>query len=202
MTSQHKIAICLQNRPLIPYTNSGDMPLYYQWQNSLLLVLIDGVGHGVSAHLAAVQAKAFLDANHQHFSIEELLSNLHTALEGSVGAAIGMAYIDLQEHSVSFASIGNIRCALFGATRHLFYFTDGVVGQRFRTPSVQEHLLNSQDKLVLYSDGIYERFYDEVVDNSRILTCDEFADLIIRDFGKDQDDASCLVYKYENLGAN
>ena len=73
---------------------------------------------------------------------------------------------------------------------------DGVIGQHYRTPIVQEATLHGGDKFVLASDGIRERALTNLGNPECSLPPGELADYLSRHHGKAYDDVSCLIYEH------
>ena len=54
------LRICIKNRPFPGESCSGDFPFYFQNENSLLLGIADGLGHGDKAHDATLKINSYL----------------------------------------------------------------------------------------------------------------------------------------------
>ena len=91
---------------------SGDTFLFLEDQDSTLVVLIDGLGSGQAAHLAATRAKECI-VNHPALSLTELLKLCHQALHGTRGAVMMLMRVNRLEAKVSFAGVGNIGVRVF-----------------------------------------------------------------------------------------
>ena len=108
-------------------------------------------------------------------------------LELGFGMLIALAF-------VSRAPLGLFFFRLMGSTEHRMEWTEGTLGARYRTPVPSEGKLGGAT-LLLYSDGISDRF--EPGDYPGI-TMDEpsvAARNVVERFGKDYDDASCIVLR-------
>ena len=125
-----------------------------------------------------------------------MFENLNRELKGSVGAAVGMACIELGTGKFDYAGVGNTCCYIFGDAKSQFVSTDGVVGQHMRTPLLQSQMLDRGDKVILTTDGIQERFYNESSPHDAEGKPDVVADRIVGEYGKVHDDASCLVFEF------
>ena len=84
----------------------------------------------------------------------------------------------------------------FGATETRLVSQDGVVGQNMRTPRPQTLDIEPGDLIVLYTDGIQDRFTsDDYPGVSRHPPKEAVANIVGR-FGKDYDDAGCIAVRW------
>ena len=123
------------------------------------------------------------------------INTIDEALKGSDGAAAAVAITNGQDRSVDAASVGNIRIRVLGPSGQRIPWTEGTLGQQFRRPIVQ-HCLLGDDTLVMYSDGVTDRFKDADYPAAGIDPPDVAAQTIVQRFGKDYDDSSCAVVRF------
>jgi negative regulator of sigma-B (phosphoserine phosphatase) len=85
---------------------------------------------------------------------------------------------------------------VLGARAFRFVSGDGIVGYIMSTVREQTLTLLVGDVLVMHSDGIKEHF--ELSECPGILTGDakSIATGLLRQFGKENDDASCIALRY------
>ena len=73
---------------------------------------------------------------------------------------------------------------------------EGVLGQNMRTPREQHLDLEAGDLVLLYTDGVRDRFsaddYPSVFDHAP----KDVVRTIVERFGKDYDDAACIAVRY------
>jgi negative regulator of sigma-B (phosphoserine phosphatase) len=185
-------------RPCDGETLSGDTVLVEAAHDGVLAAAIDVLGHGPLAHELAMQLNEALLKwllSTPAPSPEASLAMLHEAARGTRGAVAAVAWLDIHKLEGSVAGIGNVRCRLFGSITRSFVFNDGVLGSRMRSPTPASFVLQPGDALVLYSDGVTDRFS---LDDYPTLTLDPapaIAFNIVRRFGKGHDDASCAVLR-------
>jgi serine/threonine protein phosphatase PrpC len=122
-----------------------------------------------------------------------LLDRLDRALKGSVGAAAGVARVELASQRLVFAGVGNVVARVLGREEIRFVSAHGILGQRFRTPPERSVRLEAQDLLVMHSDGISDRFDSNVLPELSFAPAATIAALLLSRYGKQHDDASCLV---------
>jgi negative regulator of sigma-B (phosphoserine phosphatase) len=174
---------------------SGDAYLFLEDQDSTLVALIDGLGSGQAAHLAATRAKECI-ANHPTVPLTELLKLCHQALHSTRGAVMMLMRVDHGQAKVSFAGIGNIGVRVFSDLPIKPISRNGIVG--FRMTSAREfgYPYTQGDVFILHSDGVSTRFeVDEkwVCDPGTDLQ--EVAEEIVENYGRDNDDVTIIVVR-------
>lgn len=195
MTVPEKLRLSMVNRPYPGQKDSGDWPFYYTDGDNLLLGLVDSLGHGASAHASSMQIKNFLE-EHWQSELVNLLDNLDDYLRGGLGAAICLAHVELGTGLLRCLGIGNVRAWILGSTEQRFVSRDGVIGQHYRTPVLQEARLEQGDKLIIASDGIQERLFTQCDRTELSRDPTSLANYLLRHYGKAHDDASCLVFEF------
>ncbi|UCC54911.1 MAG: SpoIIE family protein phosphatase [Anaerolineaceae bacterium] len=182
-------------RPCFGELVSGDAAIVHSRNGIVFLAIVDALGHGPNANDIAVQIRTFLDAEWQEDVVSTLLG-LHEAIRGSIGAAVGLASLDLASGKLRYTGVGNTVIRKFGTRSIRLPSTEGVVGSRMRSPREQKLQLDETEVLTFYSDGIKDRFelseYPQLIyESSRSV-----ARKIVRNYGKQYDDATCLVVRY------
>jgi len=130
----------------------GDAFAWWRDRDCWTIVLVDGLGHGPEAALAA--DAALLHAEESAFlSPRRMIETIDDGIRGSRGAAIGVAQIDAARRTLSWFGVGNVRAALFGEKTQRFEGTPGIVGTGCRTPLVEVLPFADGDLLVLWTDG-------------------------------------------------
>ena len=195
MSNLDQLKLGMVNRPYPGQDASGDWPFYYTEGNHLLLGLVDSLGHGDSAHAGSMRIKEFLDT-HWKIELPRLLDELHHGVRGGQGAAICLAHVELASGKLCWAGIGNIRSSVHGSSSLRFVSRDGILGQHYRTPVVQDACLAPGDKLIFVSDGMRERLFTQCGRAEFSLNPDLLADYLLRHYGKAHDDASCLIFEF------
>jgi len=174
---------------------SGDAAFVAERDGSIFFAIIDALGHGPRAHETATRMVAYLrDAASQE--VVELLLKLDAHVRGSVGAGAGLCHVDLETGSLRYAGIGNTVIRRFGSNDTKLVSQGGIIGGHMRTPQEQTLTLQNGDLLLFHTDGVSERFgtsdYPEILGHDvRVV-----AGRIVKNFGKDHDDAGCIVAKY------
>lgn len=171
---------------------SGDCLFMCDTDDGIIVGIADGLGHGALAHDISSRVKQCMESSGAN-TIVDMLYEADQFISPSGGAAVGVAEINYTNYEVSFAAVGNIGACIIGSKDKSFVFKDGMVGARMRTPLLQKEKLKSGDKLLLFSDGIQERFYASC-NRTKFKSKPEIVmNMLMDEYGKDYDDASCWV---------
>ena len=183
-------------RPCVGERVSGDNAIIEENNGFVFLGIIDVLGHGVDANALSLKIEKFLQKNWTT-NVTETLLNLHENCKGTIGAAAGLGVLNVKTKELSYCGVGNTVIRVFGQRSRRLYSTDGIVGSRIRTPVEQKLYLTPKDILVLYTDGIKDRF--DLDDYPQILYQSPASIVrnIVRRFEKVYDDATCIVVRYK-----
>jgi serine/threonine protein phosphatase PrpC len=176
------------SRPFRGLTACGDEFLAEAADHGFLAAVIDGLGHGHEASLAATRA---VEAIRQtlDLGVEEIILHCHEALRETRGAAVGVLKVDAGGKG-SFCGVGNIDViALAGASPGLFC-SAGIVGHNLRRCRAMPFAMRPGDVYCLLSDGVSSRGDLRVALPGEPQ---EVARRIVEKFGRDHDDATALV---------
>ena len=191
-----RLSFSVAVRPYPGERVSGDAACVIQRDGHLLAMVSDGLGHGEQAHDASSKATAWVDEQ-SSVDASVLMTGLHTALKGTIGAAIGIGIISQSDRAVRFVGVGNIVAKIFGKRPRGLISRPGTVGLVMSSARVQADDLDVGDVLVIHSDGISSSFkledYPALLEESPETSSSE----IVRRFGKTHDDVSCVVAKCE-----
>ena len=164
--------------------------------DGLFVAIIDVLGHGPEAHELAVAIDAYLD-RYRSSDVPGLMTRLHQHLKGTRGAAVGLCAIDPAAGRADYVSNGNTSLRRFGRLDTRLVSQDGVLGQNMRTPRLQSIELEAGDLIVLYTDGVKDRFTSDDYPGVFHHEPGEVARTIVERFGKSYDDAACIAVRYE-----
>ena len=158
-------------------------------------MVADGLGHGPDAAAAAQEAVRVM-RECRASSPTQLAEDVHRALAGTRGAAIGIADIDAERKRVAFVGIGNISASVVagGASRPFVshYGTAGVTA-----PRIAEFLypLTLPAIVILHSDGVSSRWQIGDYPGLEQQHASIIAGVVSRDFRRGRDDAAVAVAK-------
>ncbi|MHC1604498.1 MAG: SpoIIE family protein phosphatase [Candidatus Methanofastidiosia archaeon] len=183
-------------KPLIRHCECGDTGIVKEFDNKIFIGIVDILGHGRDAYKLAIVCKDFIERNYEKDLIE-IVKELHDHLLGSRGAVMGLCNVNLKSGNVEYVGVGDTTIRKFGSEYTRLVSVPGVVGYLLSSLTKRTMKLSAGDVLVLYTDGVKEHF--EIEDYPRLLNDDAktIAKNIIRKFGKKNDDASCIVLRYE-----
>jgi len=182
-------------RPCMGERLSGDAVVIRPLEHGLFVAIIDVLGHGTEAHELTHVIDAYL-MRYGTADVSGLMTRLHQHLKGSRGAAVGLCAIDATTGCVNYAGIGNTTMRRFGKAETRLVSQDGVLGQNMRTPLQQTLQLEPGDLIVLYTDGVSDRFTAEDYPGLLSHAPKEVASNIVQRYGKDHDDAACIAVRY------
>ena len=174
---------------------SGDAVVIRPLEQGLFAAIVDVLGHGPEAHQLAQVIEAYL-TRYGASDVSRLLGSLHQHLKGTRGAAVGLCAIDAAAGRVDYVGTGNTSIRRFGRTETRLVSQDGVLGQNMRTPRPQTIQLEPGDLVVLYTDGVSDRFTPEDYPGLLLHAPKDVANNIVQRFGKDHDDAACIAVRY------
>jgi serine phosphatase RsbU (regulator of sigma subunit) len=182
-------------RPCMGERVSGDAVVIRPLEYGLFAAIIDVLGHGPDAHQLTHTIEAFLD-RHATADVSSLITRLHQRLKGTRGAAVGLCAIDSTAGIVSYVGIGNTSIRRFGESETRLVSSDGVLGQNMRTPLLQSLKLESGNLIMLYTDGVSDRFTTAEYPGVLRHAPKDVVRIILDRFGKDHDDSACIAVRY------
>ncbi len=185
------------DRPHMGFRHSGDAVVIREAGPGLMAAIVDVLGHGPEAHAAAVKAEQFLRDVLDAGDPVALLVGLHEAIKGTRGAGAGIAVLSTATGVLRYAGVGNTVIRRFGSVQDRLFSADGIVGSTMRAPREQRMTLSPGDAIVMYTDGVHDRF--ELRDYPQ-LPCQDAETIVrtvIQRFGKDHDDAACIAVRYD-----
>jgi len=155
--------------------------------------VVDGLGHGVEAALAA---QAAITQFHRNAAapVAELLQGVHLAMRHTRGGAVAVARLERATSTVAFAGLGNIAAALVpavGQVRHMVSL-NGIAGHNARKVHTFEYPC-TDGLLIMHSDGIGTGWTLQRYPGFMRLHPMLLAGLLYRDFARSRDDATVVV---------
>jgi len=188
--------VCL---PVAAETICGDAWGIRREGKKIVVLVADGLGHGPLAALAS-EAAALTLVKYPLASAGESLQNAHQALQGSRGAAAGVACLDSDAGLAVFAGVGNIAaCVLDDGRVHHLVSHNGIVGSNLRKVQEFASPWSSDMLLIMHSDGIRTRWDLSLYPGLASLYPALIAAVLYRDFGRGNDDTTVLAFR-ENRG--
>ena len=172
----------------------GDQWDWVEQGDRALVLVADGLGHGIFAHEAAREA-ARVFREHAHANgPEQLLERMHAALRSTRGAAGAVAELTLDAARLQYAGIGNISaCVVTGATSRNLVSHNGTLGLEVRHVRGFEYVWSPRAVLVMHSDGLATHW--DLAAYPGLLRCDPslIAGVLYRDHARRRDDVTVVV---------
>jgi anti-sigma regulatory factor (Ser/Thr protein kinase) len=171
----------------------GDAWGWTQQGERCWLMVVDGLGHGPLAALAAQAAVRAFEAGAGQ-TAQAMLETMHQALLPTRGAAVSVAELDREHRQVHYAGLGNVTGVIAwpGGSRALVGQNGTVGGEQRRIRSVS-YPWTDEACLVLYSDGLSSRLavnaYPGLLQHDPSL----IAGVLFRDHVRGRDDATVVV---------
>lgn len=180
-------------------SESGDRYVCETFTDGVLLALVDGIGHGPEAAVAAEAACAILKT-HAAEPVIALTELCHDRLRLTRGVVMSLAAFDLRHNLLTWLGIGNVQGVLrrFGppadGTEELLLLRAGVVGSQL--PPLRASVLRVApgDILVLATDGVQSGFTPRI---TSLATPRRAAQAILDHYNKQTDDSLVLVARYQ-----
>lgn len=174
---------------------NGDAYFISHAEDETLYVVIDGLGHGTGARQAAAAAlDALEDWDGQ--PLDEVVWSVHEALRATRGAVMGAVVLDRARGTFAYAGVGNVEVRVLGAAEAARPIpANGTLGARLSQVRVWPHRWAEGMNIVMASDGISASWdiesYPGLLNQSPQL----LAGILLRDYGRDSDDATVLVIR-------
>src|SRR5262249_11251208 len=145
----------------VPYPGErlcGDGWAYEQSPERTVVLLVDGLGHGLAAAEASDEAIALFHRNSKR-APGEILSSLHAGLKETRGAVAAVAEIRVADRALTYAAVGNTAAAILTKqTSKSLVSHSGTLG--LASPRIQEFRVDWPDDaiFIMHSDGLQSRW--------------------------------------------
>lgn len=188
---QFEMEFSVYSKPKLGEQVSGDAYYIKRFPSSVLVSVIDALGHGREANLTAQKALELLDAN-CHEALTVIIDRCHKGLQTTRGAAIALCKIDHKGKRIEHIGIGNVETRVYGSPQSVRPFCfNGTLGMSMESSRVIEYPYADGCTVVIYSDGISGHFD---LDSARLKeTPQELAKYIFDHSAREYDDATVLV---------
>ncbi len=182
----------------VPYPGErfcGDAWTYHQTSERAVILLVDGLGHGLYAAEAAGEAVETFRKWVER-PPNEILARIHDASRKTRGVVAAVAEIRIHEKTLTYAAVGNIAASIVTnqGSRSLVSHS-GTLG--VASPRIQEfrEQWGSDSIFIMHSDGLQTRWdlssYAGLISRHPAL----IGAALFRDYRRQRDDASVVVVK-------
>jgi negative regulator of sigma-B (phosphoserine phosphatase) len=174
----------------------GDAAVVRPLSAGLLVGVVDGLGHGLEAELAAARAVEALTVAPEP-SVVSLVLRCHERMRGTRGGVLAVAFLDALVHRLTWAGVGNVEGLVWRGTStrplETLLSRGGIVG--YGLPAVVRDAslaIEPGDTLVLATDGLRSSVRDTPPRGDPA----EAAAALLDEHARDTDDALVLVVRY------
>jgi phosphoserine phosphatase RsbX len=180
-------------------TLSGDLHLVKPLEDSVLVAVADGLGHGKAAAEAARLAMETVEQS-SHSPLVQVLENCNRRLRRTRGAVMSLALFNSTDSSMAWVGVGNVAGVVVRTpsdgkpAKESLLSSSGFIGGRLPPLHVAAMKIESGDTLVFATDGIRRGFEDGMVLFERPKRT---AERILARDGLDTDDALVLVATFQ-----
>jgi anti-sigma regulatory factor (Ser/Thr protein kinase) len=172
---------------------SGDAWAVAENKGRTVLLLVDGLGHGIVAADAAREAVRLFHENVAH-APAVIVQALHDGLRSTRGAAVAVTEIEPDRGVVKYVGVGNISAAIVTPTSHRHLVShNGTAGHAVRRIDEFSYPWPKDAVLVKHTDGLSTRWDLERYPGLMTRSPSLIAAVIYRDFNRGRDDVSVLV---------
>ncbi len=143
---------------------SGDLYMIKELPEKVIIGVIDGMGHGHEAAIAAKCAVDTLEANAE-LSVIKLARLCHERLKTTRGAVMALASINYTDDTLTWLSVGNVEGVLLRADPESkpayenIFMCRGVFGYRLSQLYATIIPISKGDLLILSTDGIRSDYF-------------------------------------------
>lgn len=158
-------------------------------------LVVDGLGHGPDAAMAAAEAVR-LFRRHQGLPVPTILEYIHAGLRATRGAAVAVMRMDTAGTKVVYGGIGNICGAIMNGTEvRRMISLNGTAGHVARRIQTFDYPFTA-GVVVMYSDGLQTTWSLERYAGITRMHPTLLAAVAYRDFARHRDDATVLVLRH------
>lgn len=181
----------------------GDRFIVKQINNSVLVGVLDGLGHGGEAAFAGKKAISVLQDQPSFKRLDKLFDAVHDALITTRGVVMSLGVFDLDRNELTWLGVGNIKGVLLqnieGDQYNHVHMTQwgGVLGYRLPDivfKKIHTYELHKGDKLIFATDGIEDNFINGVYPFSQP---NHIVNLVSKKYFLKTDDALILAAQFE-----
>jgi len=161
------------------------------------VIVVDGLGHG---HEAAIAAAVAVDMFQRHAerSAAHVIALVHDALKKTRGAAVAVAELDHRNARLNYCAVGNISSVVVrpdGDEQHLVTLP-GIAGHAMRRVQTFSYAWPRGSLLVMHSDGVGTRWSLGRYAGLLRHRPDVVAGVLYRDHRRGVDDATAVVTRH------
>jgi anti-sigma regulatory factor (Ser/Thr protein kinase) len=171
----------------------GDSWRVARAEDSFVMMVVDGLGHGPLAASAARKASEVF-AQHAFDPPAEIMQSMHNALAGSRGAAGACAAVDREKAEINYSGVGNIAGSVIAGERSKGMVShNGILGVHLLRKQQFNYEYAANCHIVMHSDGLSARWALQSYPGLWSRHAAVIAGVLYRDHARSRDDATVLV---------
>lgn len=183
-------------KPHYLQTVSGDLCLCRPLGETLLVAVVDVLGHGARAHRVASLIEEYLQ-NCKEGYLPNIYEGVESLVRDTRGCALFLGIFHKEE--LNYLGVGNVRAWLLnGNTIKALPTAAGVVGKKPVRNTVLTEPLSEEYVLIACTDGIKRWFLPQDMPWITTLEPEAVAEKILNQYSIKEDDASVLVVRRES----
>jgi hypothetical protein len=177
----------------------GDAHLVSVGAKSVLVAVVDGLGHGPDAATATRSALRVLE-RHPDDELVALLTRCHVAASGTRGIVMSMARFDWGRRSLDWVGVGNVQGILIrgddraAKPREHLIPGHGLVGYRMPSMTSSVRPFVEGDLLIMSTDGVGPGIAEDSVPP---VPAKDVAQRLVERYATRKDDALVLAVRYD-----
>ncbi|MES2216957.1 MAG: hypothetical protein V4501_00955 [Pseudomonadota bacterium] len=181
--------------PLDGEIHCGDQYLVKELDDSVLVAVADGLGHGEEAEFAAKRAIQILN-DYSSLPIETLVEICDNELVGTRGTALTIVRVN-KNYTLTYLAVGNVIGVCWKIddaihfNKYSFFLEGGIIGSRLVTlPNTKNIAMKSGDIFILATDGVKGEFE---IEKPRFASPQVIAEQLFKKYRNPKDDGLILV---------
>ena len=177
-------------------TESGDAWRMRDFGTRQLICVVDGLGHGPLAAIAARRAITAFESATPSDEPGTIVQNAHAQLKDTRGVVMAVLAIDQAAGTATFCGVGNIAASIVneGKAQHLLSI-EGIVGYNLRKVRIESAVWTPGSAAILNTDGVSNRWSMGKYPGLLARHSSLIASVLFRDHARDTDDATIVVAK-------
>ncbi|MDW6093928.1 SpoIIE family protein phosphatase [Vibrio rhizosphaerae] len=186
--------------PCFGESESGDGLLVRENDAGLMVAIIDVLGHGPDAARLAREMEGYLDSCFDariHDDLPQQLELMHDYFRGRLGAAVTLAFFNVQTRCFQGVGVGNTLMRKCGDDWISYFAQPGVVGEMIPTLNLFQGSFGNNERFLFTTDGIKENLDLRLCHYAQYRPLPQFASFLVEQFGKPHDDMTVMVLEYK-----
>ncbi len=193
--SGYHLSVGAVSKPIAGEEVCGDGWAMAARPNGHVVIVVDGLGHGLTAAEATWEALRLFEKHHERRPTE-ILEAAHAGMRSTRGAAAAVVELDLEAREVRFAGVGNISGSIFTDGRSQSMVShNGTVGHQLRKVQEFTYPWPKGALVILHSDGLATQWRLDRYPGLAFRDTALVAGVLYRDFARVRDDITVLALR-------